>query len=263
MVLRVRTMRSKTYTLICNGMTRPASIVDAVFMCAVSIDNVLPRMSIASQIVKWYLAMVRNIQTNTEGGSMTRLSRNASVLRSLLEAAPGVGRIKLAKFAYLADLEAVRYLGRAVSGFRYVRDDFGPFDNAGFYGALAELKESGAATEQQVTYPGGYSGYLIEPTSAAFETEFSQAETEILLYVTESYKRFSGKDLCDEIVYQTEPMIGAEKGSALDLTKVREANPDPLGFNLLRMLAAESTARRGLHRPLASALSDLQAQYCA
>src|SRR6266496_2935351 len=44
---------------------------------------------------------------------MTQLSRNAQILRYLMEVAPGLGRIKLAKFAYLADCESYRYLDRS------------------------------------------------------------------------------------------------------------------------------------------------------
>jgi hypothetical protein len=66
---------------------------------------------------------------------MTSLSRNAQVLRYLLEVAPGVGHTKLAKFAYLADLEARKYLGGPVSEFRYVRDQHGPFDAKRFFAA--------------------------------------------------------------------------------------------------------------------------------
>ena len=59
---------------------------------------------------------------------MPTLSRNAQVLRYLLQVAPGIGHVKLAKFAYLADLETLKYLGRPVTGFLYIKDQFGPFD---------------------------------------------------------------------------------------------------------------------------------------
>ena len=58
---------------------------------------------------------------------MVPLSRNAQVLRYLLEVAPAVGRIKLIKYAYLADCEAHRYIGRQISKFRYRFDKHGPF----------------------------------------------------------------------------------------------------------------------------------------
>ena len=93
---------------------------------------------------------------------MTTLSRNAQVLRYLLEVAPGVGRIKLVKYAYLADCEAYRYLGRAISNFRYRFDKHGPFDRA-FFDTKDELVREGYATETP-TRIGPYDGYA-RPTS--------------------------------------------------------------------------------------------------
>lgn len=75
---------------------------------------------------------------------MANLSRNAQVLRYLLQVAPGIGHTKLAKFAYLADLEARRYLGSPISEFRYAFEQHGPFDSSGFFGALGELKTQGS-----------------------------------------------------------------------------------------------------------------------
>jgi hypothetical protein len=59
---------------------------------------------------------------------MASLSRNAQVLRYRLEVVPGIGHTKLAKFAYLADLESRKYLGRAISSLRYALDRDGSFD---------------------------------------------------------------------------------------------------------------------------------------
>lgn len=192
---------------------------------------------------------------------MVELSRNAKVLRFLLEAAPGVGRIKLAKYAYLADLEATRHLGRSISGFHYIRDSFGPFDKTGFYRALDELKKTGAATECEMAYPNGYLGFQIDPTPEPVEYDFTLAEAAILDYVAETYLDLSGKSLCEEIVYQTEPMQNVNMGDALPMERVKPPESTPLGFNLERMLSGERSAQAGRHRSLTEAIDELRARY--
>jgi len=72
---------------------------------------------------------------------MPGLSRNAEVLRYLLEQAPGVGHTLLAKFAYLADLLARQHLGRPISGMQYIYDNRGPFDAVAFKLAPGEISE--------------------------------------------------------------------------------------------------------------------------
>ena len=79
---------------------------------------------------------------------MPKLSRNAQVLRYLLEVAPGVGHTLLAKFAYLADLIARQYLGGPITEMQYRYDNHGPFDAVGFYRALGNHRSVGNAIEQ-------------------------------------------------------------------------------------------------------------------
>lgn len=189
---------------------------------------------------------------------MGRLSRNAQVLRYLLQVAPGVGRIKLVKYAYLADCEAYRYLGRSISGFRYRFDQHGPFDRA-FYDAKGELVDGGYATEA-TTRIGPYDGYDYRPTVQPVEYEFSQAEAEILRYVAETYLNESAIRLCEDVVYKTPPMKDAKVGERLKMERMREEH-DPLGFDLERLLAAEASVDAGRYRPLKEAVDELRARH--
>src|SRR5437867_11045996 len=156
---------------------------------------------------------------------MTTLSRNAQVLRYLLEVAPGVGRIKLVKYAYLADCEAYRYLGRAISNFRYRFDKHGPFDRA-FFDTKDELVREGYATETP-TRIGPYDGYDYRPTNQPGAYGFSQAEGEILRYVAETYLNETAIRLCEDGVYKPPRMLGATGGERSRMEKVRAA-PDAL-----------------------------------
>lgn len=189
---------------------------------------------------------------------MTPLSRNAQVLRYLLEVAPGVGRVKLAKYAYLADCEAHRYLGRPVSEFRYRFDKFGPFDQA-FLEAKDELVRAGYATETR-TRIGPYDGYDYRPTPTSVEYEFTQPEAEILRYVAVTYLNESAIGLCEDVVYKTPPMVGAKVGERLKMDKMQEEK-DPLGFDLERLLAAEASVKAGRYRPLTDAMDELRARH--
>lgn len=192
------------------------------------------------------------------------LSRNAQVLRYLLEVAPGLGRIKLAKFAYLADCEAHRYLGRPISEFRYRYARHGPFDDGRFYAAKDQLIQGGYATEVTVE-AGPYVEYELSPTRQPVEYGFDQAETEILRYVAETYLNRTARSLCDEVVYQTPPMKGAKVGEKLQMDRMRQEKnkADKLGFNLERLLAGEASVEAGRYRPLRDAVDELRARHRA
>jgi len=189
---------------------------------------------------------------------MPFLSRNAQVLRYLLGVAPGVGRIKLVKYAYLADCEAYRYLGRAISNFRYRFDKHGPFDRA-FFDAKDELVRAGVATESPIRI-GPYNGYDYRPTAEAVEYGFTQEETEILQYVARTYLTETATRLCEDVVYQTPPMKTAKVGERLKMETMRK-EPDPLGFDLDRLLKSESSVEAGRFRPLREAVDELRARH--
>jgi antitoxin SocA-like protein len=188
------------------------------------------------------------------------LSRNAAVLRYLLGEAPGIGRTQLLKFAYLSDCEARKYLGHPISTFRYVRYNHGPFDLA-FYTALDELKAGGLATEAPTVFPNGYEGYHVHPTSRGVEFDFSLVEAQLLRHVAQTYLTLTARDLCDDVVYQTEPMQRARMNQELDMDQLNNQEKKELGFNLERLLASETSVAAGRHRPLADVVRELQARH--
>lgn len=188
---------------------------------------------------------------------MAALSRNAQVLRFLLEVAPGIGHIKLAKYAYLADLEALRYLGVQISGMHYVFDNFGPFDSAAFYGAKDELIREGYIVDSLVQR-GQYVGHEMQPTTVAVEYAFTRSEIEVLRYVAQEYMQYDTRGLCQDIVYQTPPMKNAQFGQPLAMDSVKQDAADPLGFRLDRMLAGEASAADGRGRPLLESRHELR-----
>lgn len=195
-----------------------------------------------------------------DGGHMHQLSRNAQVLRYLLDAAPGVGHTKLAKFAYLADLEARRYLGQPISTFEYKRWHFGPFDPS-FYAAKDELVGAGFATSRK-EWIGNYQGHCLEPTPAAVEYDFSLAEAEVLRYVAQTYMSMTARGLCDDVVYETEPMKNEGVGmwDHLPVEALNNSAKDKLGFKLQRMLDGEASAKAGRTRSASTVMNELRAR---
>ena len=191
---------------------------------------------------------------------MPDLSRNALVLRYLLEVAPGVGHTKLAKFAYLADLEARKYLARPISQFRYVRDQHGPFDARAFFAARDELVQTGYITESPVEC-GPYVEYQMQPTSRVPEYDFTVPESEVLSYVARAYMSKTARDLCEDVVYRTAPMQNLNLGDEVPMDDLNGESRDKLGFNLERMLAGEASAEAGRVRPMADVVNELRARY--
>jgi hypothetical protein len=192
---------------------------------------------------------------------MPELSRNAQVLRYLLQVAPGVGHTKLAKFAYLADLEARKYLGHPISDLRYVLDQHGPFDSRGFFKARDELVAGGYITETPL-YFGSYLGFEMVPTSKAPEYGFSAAEVEVLSYVAKTFLNKTAIALCEDVVYKTEPMERVKKkmGERLPMDEMNRDPKDEQGFNLDRMLDGEADAKAGRVRQLVDVMNELRAR---
>jgi len=187
------------------------------------------------------------------------LSRNAQVLRYLLEIAPGVGHTLLAKFVYLADLRARQHLGRPISAMQYRYDNHGPFDAVAFYTARDELIQAGLITHEPAEI-GGYAGFEMRPTEQPGQYDVTAAEAEILTWVAKTYASWTATDLCTRVVYTSKPMQAAKPGARLDMDQVNR-EPQDREFNLERMLAGEKSADEGRVRPLADVLDELRARH--
>ena len=190
---------------------------------------------------------------------MAQLTRNAQMLRYLLEVAPGIGHTLLAKFAYLADLAARQYLGRPISEMDYRFDNHGPFDAVSFYQARDELIAGRLITHGPMDI-GGHAGFEMRITESDVEYDFTVAEAEILRYVARKFGSWTATDLCNRVVYTSEPMKKASPGERLDMDQVNR-EPQEHEFNLERMLAGEESAAEGRVRPLADVLNELHARH--
>ena len=194
---------------------------------------------------------------------MRPLSRNAKVLRYLVEQAPDIGRIHLIKFAYLADHEARRYLGHPITDFKWIRYKHGPFD-PGFYDAVKELTTAGALREEVIDFPNGTRGYRYQTTGNAVNYGFPDEEAALLAHIADTYVIWAARELCDDVVYQTLPMKAeVAMNEELPMDQLNNAERHNLGFDLHRMLAGERSAREGRYRPLSAVIHELQARHHA
>lgn len=175
---------------------------------------------------------------------MKDLSRNAEILRYFLEERGALNHTRLLKLAYLADLSARRLLGRPISAFSYFFHHHGPFDPA-LYDALGELKRAGWAEERLEYYSDRKYEQRVSWTGPSGLASFSPAEREILGHVTRTYAGMPLDQLLDDVVYQTEPMKAAQRGSTIPMADQNDAERNELGFDLEQVLAAERDALQG------------------
>lgn len=183
------------------------------------------------------------------------LSRNAQVLKYFAQQhTRGIGRTKLQKLAYLADLEARRYLGKPITTFEYTWWNHGPFDD-GLYAAIEELKRHGLASEVEIPWPSYLEHRLVDAGKAVPFT-FTATESEVLSFVAEKYLHSPLARLLYEVVYETRPMKEvARKGDRLPMELVDNEGRNELGFDLEAVLEAERELEDGRFKT-ASALFD-------
>ena len=129
----------------------------------------------------------------------------------------------LMKLAYLIDLVAVGRTGEQVSGFRYRRYKYGPFDSR-IYGYLTKLVGEGTLAEESEFCPPGeeFIKYKVgDPNSKSKFDKLSPQEQKIADEVLKSMVGYGAKALSD-ITYKTKPMLalGATQGGTENLNAV-------------------------------------------
>src|SRR6266545_2089339 len=159
-----------------------------------------------------------------------------------------LGRTRLMKLLYLADYEARRFLGRPISGAKYIWHFFGPYDPR-LSAWIHRLTDGGVLVEAPVTYPSGKSGFLYTPGPRQVPQTFKPVEIEILSYVCRQYSRVELRELLDDVVYQTEPMLRAQKKKAkerpLEMDMVNNAKAGELTIPLDELLERRRQLRAG------------------
>jgi len=124
------------------------------------------------------------------------------------------------KLAYLIDLVSVGRTGKQISGFRYKRYKYGPFDST-IYAYLTGLVEEGILQEEsEFCAPAEeYIKYRVNDASPKLKSnKLNAAEVKIADEVLKSMVGYGAKAL-SAIAYKTKPMIalGATPGGSENL----------------------------------------------
>lgn len=184
------------------------------------------------------------------------------VIQFFVDRCPNVGRTVIVKLLYLSDLEARRYLGRPITDLDYIWWDYGPFDSE-ILSQLDQLCRDDVLNVEHVCYPGGKSGYRYSLGAKRINTSFSREESAILEYVARLYGRMDLRDLLEEVVYQTSPMIHAkahqETGAKLEMSAVDNEARVP-GLELERVIESVDELDRGRGRPFHDVLERCRAK---
>jgi len=194
---------------------------------------------------------------------MIKLSRNALVLKYFTQHGQSVGRTRLIKLAYLADLHARELLGHPITQFKYRWWPRGPFDQC-FYDATNELVDQGLATESEVHYPTGQVGKPLCDTGQSIAFDWSAAEAHVLAYVVEKYMNTELSSLLEDIVYKTEPMQKIQETGKRDDTVPMELMnnrlKDKFGFDIEGILTGEQEVEAGQYKLATEFFDELRAK---
>lgn len=189
---------------------------------------------------------------------MQRLAdKNQEVVKYIVERASGrVGRVRIMKYLYLADLECRRYLGRPISTFRYKLHRYGPFDRT-LYDVLDTLREAQLIAEEQYPWQGTV-GYAYHNVSVPVVFSLTRAERHILDFVLQEFEKHDMDRLLEDTVYETPPVREAAPGSSLNMNMVNDEMRDKLGgIDLERILEAEQLVSEGRYSDLETVLKEL------
>ena len=137
--------------------------------------------------------------------------------------------IRIAKFLYLADVEAMRTHGRAITGLEWKYHHFGPW--AGVLPSTMQRLAPYISTEEVRTREGH-----LARVRRLEEWVLPDCLVSLLPYVEQSVydrllNRWADEDiqvLLDYVYHHTEPMVAGHRGEFLDLSKARQAKPSPV-----------------------------------
>ncbi len=193
-----------------------------------------------------------------------KLSREEELVAFFVQRCGGdgnLGRTRLMKLLYLADYEARRFLGRPLSGAKYVWHFFGPWDPR-LPTWINRLKGAAVLEETPVGYPSGKKGFLYTPGAKQVPQSLTPVDVEILTYVCRQYSRVELVELLDDVVYQTEPMMHAQKKKAkekpLEMNIVDNAKARELSASLEVLLERRRQLRAREHLSHADAMIELE-----
>jgi hypothetical protein len=152
-----------------------------------------------------------------EADSMEDQKVRALIGRLLGEAREGLLKTQLVKFLYLIDLEWVKATGAPLTGLSWRFHHHGPWDDA-IEAVLLDMKRAGALAARKGIRPDGAVYEIYTANAITSDESLTAAEKLVVDHVCDTYRRLSVRRLLDDVVYETPPMLRANKGERLDLT---------------------------------------------
>jgi len=173
------------------------------------------------------------------------LSRDEQLVAQLIRRCPPLGTTVLVKLVYLIDIEALKFLGRPLSGFKYRWHHYGPYDGR-ITGTATRLCHRHVCKRQTVSYANGDWGYQYSAETNV-PVSFDDAEAAIIDKIVRDYGSLSAKEI-KKVAYETQPMKAAIEhqafGKQLDMALVAGLERTP-GLELERVWESHRQAERG------------------
>ena len=175
------------------------------------------------------------------------LNRSEAVLAGLLHAlGKGVYQTKLVKLTYLLDEANYRLRGQTMTGFEYVRDNYGPnAEDNWIVRQLDELTGAGLIRMRQVrTTQGPAYLYKIDPCCDPSSLPLSSDDWGEIHATVHKYGNLNTKQVV-RVSKDTAPMCGAQRYGALEFTQdspltAEEVDADPFWQETLAAIADQS-----------------------
>jgi hypothetical protein len=186
-------------------------------------------------------------------------NRTADLIRYFLTKMPGAGRTQIVRFLYLADLAARQCLGRPLSPLQYIWHHHGPFSGE-ILDQLDSMVRGGVVDAQPINYLGSTcTKYQVAETSWC--PTFPTTDEVILKHVTDTIGVNGFRDVLEDIVYETKPMLDAQQrkafGQPLRMELADNVGRIP-GLELEEVLQAIKDLDEGKGQPLEEALAELE-----
>jgi hypothetical protein len=176
------------------------------------------------------------------------LSRDEQLLKFFVQSCPQrLGRTQLVKLVYLADHEALRYLGSQISQFEWKREPRGPFTEK-FYDVKNKLVDRELITEVEDVTPFGHPWYQYVDRDGPVKFDFTPSEERILRFIVQTYGGKSREELL-QVVYDTKPFLEVEekpRGTPIPMQMVSGERVSELGgVSLDAVIQGERRLRGG------------------
>lgn len=150
---------------------------------------------------------------------MSDTPRFQEALVYLVHVLPGVGRTKLMKLLFLADVESYKTRGRSLTGETYLSYDHGPWTR-GLYRALESAPE---IDERMSVTRFGDAKYAYRSAAEEYvRTHLTQEDVRVLDHVVERWGNRQLRSILDH-VYSSPPYAGTPFGVEVDFSRLDEA----------------------------------------